>query len=152
MNAVAALARQPEEAFAGGVKSDNGTSIRGKAAQASPCVTRLYEWNVDHLFKAVKPFGENHIIWPCVMGFDGVFIGGGDHQALPIGFGIPALAVFSDRAEKWPVGQGLALGWHGHKRGRAAGGLKADRGQACECADMIGPGACRVYEYGSLRL
>ena len=60
LNAVTALARQPEEAFAGGVKPDNWASVWGKAAQAGPCVAGLYEWNVDCLTSA--PMGPNRVI------------------------------------------------------------------------------------------
>ena len=91
LDAIAALPRQPEEAFGRAVETGDRGAVGGKAAQPGPARLDPGHRKIHRLLEPVKPFGKHHVVDEGVMRLDRILVVRRNLQAPGIGLGVPAL-------------------------------------------------------------
>ena len=76
LDAVAALADQPEEAVLGPVMAGHRIAIRHEGAQPAPGALDAGHFHIDSLLEAVDAFGQRHVIGIGIMRLNRCGIGG----------------------------------------------------------------------------
>ena len=140
MNAIAALAHQPEKPLRMRIKSHNRIAVSHKTAKSAPGVFETRHFNRCRLHQAVHTFGNRHVIGIGIMGCNRRFIGRGHQQIATLWLCIPGLGQVGHH------GPGVRL--HGCRQGNDANGAalwhQPDGTSSGHLADDISPGTCGI--------
>ena len=122
LDAVAALADEPEEAVRRRIKTNHRRAIGGEGAEAAPGMVEMVDLNCRGSHQALDAFGDGHVIGIGIVGINRRGVGGGDHHLAALRLGVPGFANVGDQGKIGNAGNAI----NRNDADGAALGLQAD--------------------------